>query len=471
MNETQTPTSRVAVIKSESPSKSFTEGLNQLGGIYKYVNEGDTVFLKISLRLPYGYPTNSNFDLVERVILTCKHAGAEKIYVGSFPHRGVALKLFDTTMGLEHYFKKLGAEFVYLDNSDLFFENSHNNDKLERIKNESFEEVKLGEEIKYIPKKIKESDKVIVVNQVNVDPLFMCDLSLTNYHSILSGQSRAINYTDNSLKELVKHDIFKQDLINDILNTYMIKKPILAVNDLFYVLEGAGPLIYRESHLKKTGYIIIGTDLISVDIITLRILGFDALRNPLISMARERSIGPEEISNIEVIGEDLGDISIDIRHCCSKLEDISIQSLFVNSGKICSGCFLQAYKLLNFMTSQMIKDLKYFDNHSFLAGFEPNEPRLKDKVMVFGDCAINSTENYEFRTETKKTLIKKKEKIKDNKDILEFPGCPPDFLTCLKLISDYFKKLDTPNLNVYFKLLKTSKFDELNEKLGEWETL
>jgi uncharacterized protein (DUF362 family) len=471
MNEIQSPTSHVAVIKSESPSKSFTEGLNQLGGIYKYVNEGDTVFLKISLRLPYGYPTNSNLDLVERVILTCKHAGAEKIYVGSFPHQGVALTLFDTTMGLDHYLKSLGAEFVYLDNSDFFLDKSYKNNELEKIKKKSFEEVTLGEEIKKIPKKIKESDKVIVINQVNVDPLFMCDLSLNNYHSILSGKSRAIQYTENSLKELVKHDIFKQDLINDILNTYMIKKPVLAVNDLFYVLEGAGPLIYRDSNLKKTGYLIIGTDLISVDIITLRMLGFDALSNPLISAARERSLGPEEISNIEVIGDDLGDISIDIKHCCSKLEDINIQSLFVNSGGTCSGCFLHAYKLLNFMSSQMIKDLKYFDNHAFLVGLEPKKPRLKEKVILFGDCAINSTENYEFRTETKKTLIKKKEKIKENKDILELPGCPPDFLTCLKLISDYFKKIDTPNLNAYFKLLKTSKFDELNEKLGEWETL
>ncbi|TFF97319.1 MAG: DUF362 domain-containing protein, partial [Promethearchaeota archaeon] len=440
MNETEIPSSRVAVIKSENPSKCFTEGLNQLGGIYKFIDEGDIVFLKISLRLPYGYPTNSNFDLIERVILTCKHAGAKKIYIGSFPHQGVALKLFDTIMGIEEYFKGLGAEFVYLDNSNLFLEKSIDKTELKEMKSRSFENVKVGENNIKIPKKILNADKVIVINQVNVAPLFNCELTLTNYHYILSEKARKLQYSGESRKELVKHDLFRQDYINNILNTYLVKKPVLAVNDLFYVLEGAGPLIYRDSNLKKTGFLIIGTDLISVDIITLRVLGFDALSNDLISAAKERSLGPEEISKIDILGEDLGMISLNIKECGSKLEDINIQSLYVNSGKMCSGCFLMAYHLLNFMNSQMIKDLKYIPEHSFLVGLDPDEPFINDKVILLGDCAIKSTENYQFRTKTTKTLIKKEEKEKKNKDILELPGCPPDFLTCLKAISKYFKK-------------------------------
>lgn len=471
MNETQSPTSRVAVVESESVSSCFSEGINLLGGINKFVNEGDTVFLKISLRLPYGYPTNSNFDLIERAIAICKQAGAENVYVGSFPNQGVALKLLDTSLGLDKYFERLGAEFVFLDNSDLFLEKSYDLEKLNEIKAQTIEETEIGEQIIEIPKKIKESDKVIVLNQVNVAPLFMCELSLTNYHSILPGKNRCIKYRKKSQKELVKNDKFRQDFINNIFNSYLVKKPVLAVNDLFYVLEGAGPLIYRSSRLKKTGLLVMGTDLISVDIITLRVLGFDAVNNDLISAAKERSLGPKEVSNIEIIGESLGDISIDIDQCCSKLEDIKIQSLFVNSGDMCSGCFLKGYHLLNFMNSRMIKDLKYIPNHSFLVGKEPQAPNIKDKLILFGDCAINSTEEYNFRTETTKSLIKKKEKVKENKDILELPGCPPDFLTCLKLILKYFKKRDVPNLNSYFKELDKIKFNELNEKLGEWENI
>ena len=471
MNETQLTTSRVAVVESESVSNCFSEGIERLGGIDQFVKKGDTVFLKISLRLPYGYPTNSNFDLIERAIAICKQAGAENIYVGSFPNQGVAVKLLDTSLGLEEYFERLGAEFVFLDNSDLFLDKSYDLEKLKEIKTQTIGEVEIGEDIVKIPKKIKEADKVIVLNQVNVAPLFKCELSLTNYHSILPGKNRYIEYKEDSQKEMVKHDIFRQDFINNILNSYIIKKPVLAVNDLFYVLEGAGPLIYRDSRLKKTGLLIIGTDLISVDIITLRVLGFDALNNDLISTAKERSLGPKEVSNIDVIGEDLGNISIEIEQCCSSLEEIKLQSLFVNSGEMCSGCFLKAYHLLNFMNSRMIKDLKYMPNHSFLVGLEPHEPNIKDKVILFGDCAINSTDDYNFRTEITKSLIKKKDKIKENKDILELPGCPPNFLTCLNLISKYFKKRDLPNLNSYFKKLKTTKFNELNEKLGEWENI
>ncbi len=471
MNEAQPNLLRVAINDGKTPSDAFSKGLNQLGGINQFINKGDTIFIKISLRLPYGYPTNSNFDLIKDVIAICKGAGVKKIYVGGFPNQGVALKLFETLMGIEYYFNSLGAEFVYLDNSDLYIEKALDSDKLREIKEQSLEQIEVDEKIIKFPKIVKGADKLIVVNQVNVSPLFMCDLSLVNYHSIISGKARKVKYTGNSRKELVNHNLYRQDLINNILNTYLIKKPILTVNDVFYALEGAGPLIYRDSNLKKTGHLIIGTDLIATDIVTLQFLGFNMVENSLISAVKERSLSLEHFSDIEVIGKDLEKSSIDLKQCRSRLEDINMQSFFVSSGEMCSGCFVKAYQLLNFMNTRMIKDLKYMPNHTFLVGLNPNKEIREEKVILFGDCAINSTRDYDFRTKTTKTFLKKKEKQKENKDILELPGCPPDFHTCLKRISNYFKKRNLPDLNSYFRLLKSIDYNEYKDKLNEWEEL
>jgi hypothetical protein len=360
---------------------------------------------------------------------------------------------------------------LYLDSSDYYTQKS-NIQKLADLKANSLKDVNIGEKKIQVPEVIINSDKIIAVTQVNVNPLFMCDLSLINYFSILPSKFRDIKYGGNKLnEEIVKSDLFRQDLISNILNTYAIKKPILTINDVFYVLEYAGPFIYRGSNLKKTNVIIMGTDLISVDAITLRVLGFDVFKNDLLSKALERSLGPEHILDIKLLGEDLGKISIDINQCYSNLRDIKIPNTFVSSGNMCSGCFLKAYHLLNFMNSRMIKDVKNLPNQSLLVGLNPPEALFKDHVILFGDCAIKSTKNYKFRTKIKKTLLRKKEKQVKNKNILTLSGCPPDINNCLKQIFEYYDKNDLPNLNYLIRSLATSNFFEYNKKLKKWEDL
>ncbi|GAH94268.1 unnamed protein product, partial [marine sediment metagenome] len=76
-------------------------------------------------------------------------------------------------------------------------------------------------------------------------------------------------------KDYLSSDQYKQDLISNILDIYSIKKPDLVINDMFYFLEGAGPFVYRDSNLISPGLGIIGRDAITVDFITLKLLGID----------------------------------------------------------------------------------------------------------------------------------------------------------------------------------------------------
>jgi len=121
----------------------------------------------------------------------------------------------------------------------------------------------------------------------------------------------------------------------------------------------------------------------------------------------------------------------------------------------------------------MTKDLKYIKNQIFMMGENPPEPKTLEHIIVFGDCAINSTKNHEFRKirtttdrnyiENAKGKLKKdyksqkttKVKEKTNKRIIEIPGCPPNLYDSLYSIQKYYKKSQTPNLSFYIKLIKT----------------
>ncbi|UCD02488.1 MAG: DUF362 domain-containing protein [Promethearchaeota archaeon] len=479
----------VTVNKGDTPKESLTKGIDRLGNLSKFINDGDQVFIKFNLKLPSGFPTNTNFDILETLIVSCKEVGVKKIYLGSFPFKGVPIKVISDLLDLKGYFNTLGAELAFLDNSDDFDKKEINQDQLKRIKYNSLEKVNINDKEFLIPKIVLNSDKFIIVNQINVNPLFQFNSSLLNSYSIIAPKDQEIGKDKPVSKEYITFDQYKKDLISDILDVFMIKQPHLVINDLFYILEGAGPYIYKDSNLKKTGLIVIGDDMIAVDLITMQLLNLEINDSELIVEARNKNITIPQFSDIKVLGEKIEEVRTDVVLCASNLEDVQVRNFSIKSGKFCSGCFNQAYNLLNLMKTYMGKDLKYNIHNSFLIGENPTEPDNIGNIIVFGDCAVNSTKNYNFRTiivepkkkskgKGKNKLLKEKHvekktsiKEKSNKDILELPGCPPDILNCLELIIKYYGKKNVPNLNLFMNVNQFWIMGDLNDKLKIWEKL
>jgi len=476
----------VVISKGNTPKESLLKGIEQLGGISKFISNDDNVFIKFNLNLPAGFPTNTNFDVLEALIISCKEAGANNIYLGSFPLRGIPLKIISDLLNMKNYFETLGGELIFLDNSDTLENKNINQDQLKKIKSESLSLLQINENEFFVPTIILNSNKFISVNQINVNPLFKLNLSLLNIYSIIPPRHQVIG---KNAKENISNDQYKKNLISNILDVYKIKQPDLVINDLFYILEGAGPYIYKDSKIKRTNLMIIGDNAIAVDKVTLNTLNIEIESSELISQANNRNIDVPKLSNIKILGEKLEDIKTPIELCVSELEDIKTRSFSIHSGNICSGCFKQAYHLLNFMKTYMEKDLKYNIDNAFLIGENPPEPNKANNYFLFGDCAIKNTKNYKFRKiiiKSKKDLIqeakkkilkesksKKKPKIKEkqNKKILELPGCPPNFFNCLELIIKYFGKKNVPNLNLLTHINRLWIAGDLNNKLKIWEEL
>jgi uncharacterized protein (DUF362 family) len=460
----------VAIIKGNTPQESVLKGFEMLGGISTFIDEGDKVFIKFNLNLPGGFPTNTNFDVLAAIVELCKNVKAEKIYLGSFPLRGVPIKKISTLLNLEEYFRSLGAELIYLDNSNLFDEKNFNMDQINSIKTDSYSIFNINNKEILVPKVILDSDKLISVNQVNVNPLFKINNSLLNSYSIVSPKYQESGVKKTDKNDNLSRDQYKSTLISNILDIYAIKKPDLVINDLFYVLEGAGPFIYKDSNLKKTNFVVLGKNAVSVDSVTLKLLNIEIKDYDLIKEAYKRDLGLINLEEIKILGEDLNDFDLNIDLCMSKLEDINVKNFRVKSGKYCSGCFQYAYHLLNFIKTYLVKDLKYNPNNVFLVGQNPVVPENFGNILLFGDCAISSTKNSDFRRikkESKKKIIeekilkkqksqkKPKTKFKTNKEILELPGCPPDLLKCLTMFMKYYRKSNMPNLSFLKETLET----------------
>ncbi len=452
----------VSITTGDNPKDAVIKGINNLGGISKFIEKDETVFIKINLTMITGFPSNVNFNTLIEVIKLCKTAGAKKIYVGSFPFENLTIKDVSEELGLKEFTEYFGSELAFLDNSDKL--KISKEEKL-RLQKESFKEVEVQDSIIQYPKLILNVDKFICINQVNVHPLFDIHLSLLNLFSCIPFKFRQIEHQEDVEKDYIIADQYKTDLISRILDIYEIKKPNLIINDLFYFMEGAaGPFIYKDSKINPIKHIVCGNEAIATDYITLKILGLNPKKNFLISHWIEKNIGISNLEKINLSGENLEDINLTFRQCKKRIEDIYVQKFNLKKGQICSGCFLQSYYLLNFLKTFFLKDLNYLPQCSYLVGANPLEPDSSNNILLYGDCAIKTTEKREFRTIEKegrdiKTLFLKKAIIeKKNKKILEIHGCPPNLQDTLNLFLRYFKKSNLPTLNFYMKKLnKTQK--------------
>ncbi len=438
MSQSETDIVNVAIAKADTPLHTYNEILTLLGGMEKFVSKNDRILIKINLNAPEGFPVNTSFTLIKSLIKSCKKAGASEISLGSYSNKGVKIRNIDQLLKINEIVMPLGAQLLYL-------EEDSESELLDIIQN---------------------CDKFFVVNQVNVDPLFGCTLSMMN-----SAEINILNSQESTEQDL-EGDFYKKEMVSKLLSIYKKRKPDLIINDLYHVMEGAGPYIYKDSNLIETQLMVGGTDPVAVDFVTLKLMGKNPLENPLIIGACERNIGNTD--NINIIGVDLESSKVNINYCEKNLEDITVHNCSIKTGSTCFGCYHIAYHLLNIMKTYMTKDLKYITRQSVLIGENPPEPDLNKNVILFGNCAIKSTENSSFRTiYTSKEIIPLSDKIKSifnkgkkpnkklktiekpNKQVLNIPGCPPNLNSTIKLISNYYGKQQVPNLYLYHNLMET----------------
>jgi uncharacterized protein (DUF362 family) len=128
----------------------------------------------------------------------------------------------------------------------------------------------------------------------------------THGHSVTTG---AVKNAFGGLLKEVRH--YAHKYIHEVMVDLMIMQKelhpgILAVMDGTVCGNGAGP---RTMHPVIKNYILASNDSVAIDAVAAKMMGFEPLQIPYLSLCQEKGLGIADLKNIEIAGEDISRIN------------------------------------------------------------------------------------------------------------------------------------------------------------------
>jgi len=411
----------VSVAHGAEIRKTTRKAIDLLGGMGKFVKEGNKVFLKPNLMAPTQHSITSG-DVLFTVAEMCKEAGASDIVICDSPSISLSSRMTFKVLGYDDFARRMGVRYLYLrDDGIKDFE------WVDVPEGKSFQKIRLHKEL-------LSSDVLISLPVAKTHSVTEVTLSLKLNQGIICDEDK---WESHMVRP--KHGKSLMWKFTDLMLTRA--KPDLAIMDMWYCVQGQGPWVspippksdpgHRIPIVKKD-LILAGTDPVAVDACTSYIMGFDPIKEiQLIRDAHERKIGQAEISKINVVGESLDKhrfeaIRANLDFGYKNLEPY----MQILKGDVCTGaCSMASRFLMDLLRSFGLKFLieAYEKGHPlvFLVGENPPEPPEGAIVATMGDCAVCSTQHYKFR-DTKHYKTGRFKKVPSQVDHW---GCPPFKIT------------------------------------------
>jgi uncharacterized protein (DUF362 family) len=102
------------------------------------------------------------------------------------------------------------------------------------------------------------------------------------------------------------HNVIHETLVDLLRIQKEIHPGLFCVTDGTIAGSGAGPRAFKP-HVKN--YLLASGDMVAIDAIAAKMMGFDPLKIPFIRIAHEHGLGTGDPNEIEVVGEDISDIN------------------------------------------------------------------------------------------------------------------------------------------------------------------
>lgn len=289
----QSEISSVSIVRCKTYNESEVEeatreGIERLGGITQFVKPGQRVLLKPNLLLPTppDKAVTTHPAIVKAMIKLVKEAGGIPL-VGDSP--GLPLtspeKLFQVT-GIGQAALEAGAEIL-----------SFEKDKPVRIENPD------GRVLKslYLVKPALGVDVIISLPKLKTHILTFLTLGIKNLYGLVPGQLKS------EYHRLFRSTDKFSDLLLDIF-AYLAPKVKLAVMDAVVGMEGNGP---QQGKPKEIGLILASQDLVALDAVASRIVGFDPLQIETTRTAAALQLGEADLNKISILGPKIEEVKID----------------------------------------------------------------------------------------------------------------------------------------------------------------
>lgn len=274
--------SKVAAVRCDSYAEAkvdtaVAEALNLLGGIDRFVQPGQLVFLKPNLAGPYPPEKHvtTHPAVVKAVVKQVRSAGA-KVVIGDSP-AGIFNKSYLRTV-----YKMTGMEKVAYDTgADLNYDT--------RTQEVSYPQ---GRQIKHLHlvKTLWEADRIITIPKLK-----------THLFTKITGAVKVLYGTVPGVMKVAYHSRFQNpdqfSLL--LLDIYNCLKPSLTVVDGIVGMEGNGPAWGNPRHI---GLLLAGQDSLAVDWTISQIVGLPPSTVPLFKWG--------ELPQPQVVGLSLSEIKL-----------------------------------------------------------------------------------------------------------------------------------------------------------------
>lgn len=252
---------KIAIVRGEERAKTLEMAIKALGGIDKFIKQGDIVLIKVNAAFavsPILCATTHPLLLAE-MIKICYRAGAKRVRVTDNPINDPASCFMLT--GIEAAAEENGADLV-----------------LPREENFGILTLENGRLIKRWPVLKTPFDKVtklISMAPVKDHHRSGASMILKNGYGLLGG----------------RRNIFHQDIHTIITELASMVKPTLVILDGTSTMISNGPTGGSLSDLKPTHTLIAGTDPVAVDSFGATLLGKRASDLPHLTQAAAAGVG------------------------------------------------------------------------------------------------------------------------------------------------------------------------------------
>jgi len=396
MNSTITNKNIVSIVKYRNPLESvrkaveLSHGLEGLPADAKVFIKPNIVYWTRTTPFPkWGVITTSR--IVEDMVMLLKERGVEDITIGE----GIVLMNPNDRKTPAHAFESLGYN-VLRDRYGV---------KCINIHERPFEKIDLGEGVALnFNADMIHSDFVVDLPVLKTHAQTMVSLGIKNLKGTLDIRSRKKSHSSDPKKDL----------------NYMVSRLSRVLPPSFTLLDGIytnelGPSF--DGKIKRSDILVASSDILSADMVGAKVLGYDPSEVPHLRQAASNYGRPDDLSDIDVVGESIASVASRHEYAFPYTEDESLPLPLKRMG--IEGLAYRKYDLTlctycSFLNGPILTGIvklwkgEPWDDVEVLTGKTMKPTPGKKKTILIGKCIYQAN--------------------KDNPHINEMiavKGCPP----------------------------------------------
>jgi uncharacterized protein (DUF362 family) len=263
------PGDTISIVEGPDRIKTVDKAIELLGGIERFVKEGETVAIKpnVAFASPPMLGATAQPELVAQVVTLCYKAGAKQVIVTDNPINDPASCF--TLSGVSKAASSAGAKVIL--------------PKLYHFRHTNLEGGKLIKNWPIFFGPFAKVDKLIGITPVKHHARAGASMSMKNWYGLLGG----------------RRNIFHQDINTIIAELSMMVKPTLVILDGTEVMMTNGPTGGSVEDLKRANTLIASCDMVAADSFGCSLLDLKPSDLPYLAKAQTVGAGTTDFESLK----------------------------------------------------------------------------------------------------------------------------------------------------------------------------